>query len=197
MVSSATTSISPVDAKAYALIGRVAAGDSVAFETLYRHYTPRLLRYLLSRLGQVELAEEVCQDVWLVVWKQAPHYQARAPFSAWLFEIARRLVCKARSCRVPPAIDSPPRAETATEAESPEATLGRQTDHRRVAQAVAALPPVLRHTIRLRYEHNYTYRQIAAQMGCAEDTVKHRLRQSRRRLAVSLRRNEPWVATAG
>ncbi len=55
----------------------------------------------------------------------------------------------------------------------------------------------VRQTTTLRYVHAYTYSQIATHMGCAEATVKDRLRQSRRRLAAALRRDERSVALAG
>jgi len=48
-----------------------------------------------------------------------------------------------------------------------------------------------------RFVHAYTYSQIATHMGCAEATVKDRLRQSRGRLAAALRRDERSVALAG
>ena len=151
-----------------------------------------------ATFSHVELAEEVCQDVLLVVWNKSAQFQSLAPLSSWIFGIAHRLVRKTRSRRGNSANEVSPMAETDTEAESPEACLCRQSHQYGVAQAVAALPPVLRQTITLRYYHDYTYQEIAARMGCAEATVKDRLRQAKRCLAATLRHpeREPRYAMA-
>ncbi len=194
MVSSAATSISRIDPQDAALMRRVAAGDSLALEVLYRNYTPRLMNYLWSKLGQAALAEEVCQDVWIIVWKKAPQFKPLGPLSTWLFGIAQRLARKARTQHV--NRDREAVSDPETEEESPEAFLCRQSRHRQVTQAVAALSPVLRQTVTLRYDHGNTYREIAVRMGCAEGTVKARLQQARRRLGVSLRRlDRPVIIT--
>ena len=189
-----STTLSLQDAEAYALLRCVAMGDCLAFETLYHRYTPRLMRYLKLRLGESEWAEEVCQDLWLVVWRQADRAQPLAPLSAWLFEIARRLVLKAYSRRAPLTREASPMPETASEALNPETDRVRQDQRRQVARAVATLPPALRQTVTLRYIEVYRYREIAAEMGCAVDTVKDRLRQARRRLAAALKRDERFMA---
>ncbi len=178
------------DDDAYHLIRRVAAGDVTAFVDLYEWFAPGLIRYLEPRLGQPELAEEVCQDVLLVVWQKAAQFEPRSRLSTWIFGIARRLAWKARSRQA--AHDTEPLSAAPEEAgvEGPEIDFDRQADYYLVWQMVAALPPVLRQTVTLRYEHEYTYREIADEMGCATDTVKVRLSQSRRRLVASLRRSE-------
>ena len=189
-VPPAAPSTPPLDTEAHALMRRVAIGDPIAFETLYQHYTPRLMRYLQPRLGERQLAEEVCQDIWLVVWNQCDRFHSLSPLSTWLFGIAQRLMWKAHARRVNWTDKATLMTEPESEEESPEASLCRQSHQHRVAQAIAALPPTLRQTITLRYDRDYTYREIAAHMGCAEATVKDRLRQARRRLAATLRQQE-------
>ncbi|WP_089943055.1 RNA polymerase sigma factor [Candidatus Entotheonella palauensis] len=196
-IAASVLPLTPIpDVDAYQLIRRVAAGDLVAFETLYRHYTPRLMSYLQPRLGPSESAEEVCQDVFLAVWNNASKFQPLAPLSAWIFEIAQRLVLKARTRDVKPVHEVAAMAETEINEENPEASLFRQTHHRLVTQAVAALPPVLRQTVTLRYYQECSYREIATRMGCAETTVKNRLRQAKRRLGAALRRRGHRYAMA-
>ncbi len=196
MTSPVTKSIPDSDVEAHALMRQVALRDIQAFETLYQKYTPRLMGFLLPRLDQVQLAEEVCQDVWMVVWKQAAQFKPLAQFSTWLFGIAQRLVWKVRSRRVCAISEVLPISETVTEMENPETHLYRESQHRQVTEAVAALPSTLRQTINLRYYQDSSYGEIAVEMGCAADTVKMRLQQSRRRLAVSLNRVERRLEAA-
>jgi RNA polymerase sigma-70 factor (ECF subfamily) len=72
------------------LLRRIASGDQEAFEELFRRLAPFVLAYLIQRLRQRGLAEEVCQDVFLKVWKQAASYSPdRGSARAWLFMITR------------------------------------------------------------------------------------------------------------
>ena len=196
MTSPTATVAVAIDSEAHALVRRVAIGDALAFETLYQQYTPRLMAYLLPRLGYGDMAEEVCQDVWMVVWNRASRFQAQSQFSTWLIGIAQRLVWKARTRRINQAHEALPPLDAATEPENPEVHLSHQDDHNQMAQAVAMLPPVLHQTLTLHYDQGLTYNEIAARMSCSASTVKMRLQQSRRRLSVALRRAERTLLTA-
>jgi RNA polymerase sigma-70 factor (ECF subfamily) len=61
-----------------ALIGRVAAGDLQAFETLFRIYHPRLDRFLSLMTARRTLVEEVLNDTMLVVWRRSQTYNGKA-----------------------------------------------------------------------------------------------------------------------
>ena len=194
--ATAILSTRSIDVEADALLRRVAGGDVLAFETLHRHYTPRLMGYLLPRLEHRHLAEEVCQDVWMVVWQQASQFRFDSRFSTWLLGIAQRLVWKARTRRVNVVSEALPMLQGETEVESPETVFTGQHHDQQVASAVAALPPVLGQTITLHYHQDLTYREIGAQMGCSSETVKVRLQQARRRLGAKLRQAERPLAMA-
>ncbi len=188
MMSTAIPVAGSIEPEVDTLIRRVAGGDPLAFETLYQQYTPRLMAYLQSRLDQKYLVEEVCQDVWMVVWKQSGQFQFRSRFSTWLFGIAQRLVWKARSRRLNAVTESLPMPVDEGRVESPEAALTDHHHQQQVALAIATLPLVLRQTITLYYYHNLSSRQVATQMGCAEVTARTRLGQAKRLLSVKLRR---------
>ncbi|WP_089945644.1 RNA polymerase sigma factor [Candidatus Entotheonella palauensis] len=172
------------DATDETLISRVAAGDAQAFEALYNQYAPRLRGYLQAQLGELDLAEEVCHDVMLVVWRNAGHFRHASRLSTWMFGIARRMARNAWR-RAPQHTLS---SQAGSEAVDPARHLEQQEWQHLLAGSLSSLPPVLRQTLRLRYDHDYTYRQIADEMGCAEGTVKQRLRQGHRRLAAHLKR---------
>lgn len=178
------------------LIHRIKDGEAMAFDLLYQQYTPRLMAYLHAQLEHAYLAEEVCQDVWMVVWQKADQFHFRSRFSTWLFGIAQRLVWKARSRRVNAPAEMLPVAEEEITRESPEMTLTQQGEHQRVMAAIASLPPKMRQAVTLSYYHGRTYREIASHLGCAENTVKSQLHQAKRLLAVKLRRSECTLTVA-
>jgi DNA-directed RNA polymerase specialized sigma24 family protein len=77
------------------LLQRIAAGDRLAFETLYRGYFPRLTRFLQRMMRRHQAVEEVLNDVMLVVWRKAATFSGHSKVSTWIFAIAYRKALKA------------------------------------------------------------------------------------------------------
>src|SRR6185436_7467731 len=72
------------------LVARVARGDLGAFESLYRMYLPRLMRFLQQLMRRPHAIEEVINDTMLVVWRRAATYTGTSKVSTWIFAIAYR-----------------------------------------------------------------------------------------------------------
>src|SRR5271165_5898364 len=77
-----------------------------AFETLVERYQNRLVGILFHLVGNREESEDLCQEVFLRIYKARKGYRARAKFSTWLFTIANNLALnhlrsKGRSPSVP------------------------------------------------------------------------------------------------
>jgi len=173
------------DADDHILMQRMAAGDRQAFEQLYRRHARRLLRYLKRCLIQHELAEEVLNEVMLVLWQQAAHFEPRGPVAAWLFGIARHKAYRALRA-VKPRPVSPPATSEASAADLLEVHVARQDLGQAVARALAHLPPTEREVVELTYYHDLSYMEIAAIVGCPVNTVKTRMSRARDRLARQL-----------
>ncbi len=63
--------------------------DQAAFIELYRHYSQRVLRFLIARTGNLQLAEDLAQETFVTVLTKLPDYQVTgAKFSSWLLQIA-------------------------------------------------------------------------------------------------------------
>src|SRR5437879_12200014 len=60
------------------LLRRIAAGDRLAFETLYRGYFPRLTRFLERVVRRPHVVEEVLNDAMLVVWRKAGSFNGQS-----------------------------------------------------------------------------------------------------------------------
>ena len=72
------------------LLQAIASGDRVAFETLYRAASPRLLGICMRVLGNRDDAEDVLQEVFVSIWHKARQFDShRASAMAWLAMIAR------------------------------------------------------------------------------------------------------------
>jgi RNA polymerase sigma-70 factor (ECF subfamily) len=100
-----------------ALAARASAGDALAFEQLHARWAGRVLRVASARLGCLEDAEDVAQDVFLALHRGAARYEGRSSFGTWLLGIAYHLTCRrlrqrARASSLPlAAVD---RSETPT-----------------------------------------------------------------------------------
>ena len=166
------------------LIGRVAAEDMAAFETLYRTWQPRLARFLFGMLRQRALVEEVLDDTLLAAWRRAHTFDGSAKLSTWLFAIAYRQALKAlRQRGLDPVLD----AEPAAPAEAgPDSELQREQLHARIDAALATLSVEHRAVIELTYYHGHSCREIARIVECPVATVKTRMFYARRRLRSAL-----------
>ena len=72
------------------LIRRVAAGDDRALEGLYDRYAGLVYGTGTRYLGERGAAEDLVQDVFLSVWRNAGTYDpSRASFSTWIYRITR------------------------------------------------------------------------------------------------------------
>jgi RNA polymerase sigma-70 factor (ECF subfamily) len=167
------------------LVSLVAEGDLHAFETLYRHYFPRLIRFLDHMLRYPPLIEEVINDTMLVVWQKAYAYDASSKVSTWIFGIAYRKALKA--LRV---LDEPVECDfeqfPSEDAHEPENECTQRQLQQTLAQAVDTLAADQRATVNLTYYHGLGYGEIAEIMGCPLNTVKTRMFHARRRLKTLL-----------
>lgn len=74
--------------------------DATAFEELVSRYQQRLLTILFHWCGSREWAEDLCQDVFLRVFRARKQYQPTGKFSTWLFTIAHHTASNGRRGRM-------------------------------------------------------------------------------------------------
>ena len=176
------------------LMQAFAAGDARAFETLYDRNLPAVWRYVLRSVHDAALADELVQDVWFSIVRQAPHYQPRARFRTWLFTLAHhRMVDHWRTHHPHASLDAPD-DDCASLADTLAADSGfgpvRQLQSREQAMALldalAALPAVQREAFLLQAEGGLSVADIALTTGVPAETAKSRLRYARAALRQTL-----------
>src|SRR5579862_268190 len=90
-----------------ALIARYADGEGAAFELLYRRHELRVWRYLQRNVGNRATADELMQEVWFAIARDAARYRPTARFTTWLFAIAHnRLIDALRGRRAHVSLES-------------------------------------------------------------------------------------------
>lgn len=72
------------------LVQEAVKGNSESFGRIYDLYAPQLFNFVLSRVRNKQLAEDILQTVFLKAWNSLSKYQPnpKAKFSTWLFQIA-------------------------------------------------------------------------------------------------------------
>src|SRR5471030_2517603 len=98
------------------LMARYGRGDVAAFELLYRRHEMRVWRYLERNVGNRAIADELMQEVWFAVARDATRYEPSARFTTWLFTIAHNRMIDAirvrrqESSLDPDALSADPRS---------------------------------------------------------------------------------------
>jgi RNA polymerase sigma-70 factor, ECF subfamily len=163
------------------LVAAAASGDVVAFERLYRRYSPRVYGLCLRMTGQREAAEDCTQECFVEAWRSLSRFERRSDLSTWLHAIAvRAVLSRRRGLRsrfevAEPQSGLPDRADPA--GALPPLDLER---------AVALLPEGARHVLVLVGIYGYTHAEAAAALGVAEGTCKAQLHRGRQLLAARL-----------
>ena len=163
------------------LVRRIAAGESRAFEELYRRYHPRLTRFLMNILRRPQLVEEALDDTMMVVWRRPDSFNGASKVSTWIFAIAYRTALKALSRLDEPREDLDAERRPSLEA-GPEQALGERQVQKLLLDAMDKLSSDHRVVVDLTYYHEAGYREIAEIMNCPVGTVKTRMFHARQRL---------------
>jgi RNA polymerase sigma-70 factor, ECF subfamily len=72
-----------------AMLAELAAQRTDAFTELYRRHAPRVYRYLLSRVGDVDQAQELTSETFMAAVQGIAHFRGQSTVSTWLLGIAR------------------------------------------------------------------------------------------------------------
>src|ERR1035438_10447761 len=70
------------------------AQDEDSFADLFQIFTTQLVAFFRTRGCEVALAEDLAQEVMLTVYRKATQIRDRTLFRAWLFKIARNILCR-------------------------------------------------------------------------------------------------------
>jgi RNA polymerase sigma-70 factor (ECF subfamily) len=194
-----------LDEKSDALLKRAARGDEQAFLALYQKHQSALYRYALRMTGSPWAAEEVVQEVFLVLIREPQKYQAeRGELGAFLFGVARHRVMK--------QLEKIPR-EMSLDVMNADGSVWREPEDpltpmmiaekreriEQVREAVLDLPAEFREAVVLCELEELSYEEAANVCGCPIGTIRSRLHRGRALLLAKLEllRDAPRRASAG
>jgi RNA polymerase sigma-70 factor, ECF subfamily len=166
-----------------ALVQRACAGDSRAFERLYREHAGRVYGLCLRMTRDVQLAEDCTQETFINAWRALPRFETRSSLSTWLHRIAVNvsLAKRRKASPVEPSLDDEEGAGGATEW-----TLETPVEVREIEAAIEALPDGARDALVLHALYGYSHGEAAQMLGVAEGTCKAQLHRARKLLRERL-----------
>jgi len=172
-----------------ALIGAVAAGDRAAFRAVYERTSAKLYGICLRLLGSEAEAEDVLQEAYVTVWRNARRFDsAKASAITWLAVIARNKAIDRLRRRRPVADGLEAAAEVPDEGPLATAVIEQKDDARRLAHCLDELDERARAMIRAAFLDGASYPELAERQGVPLGTMKSWIRRGLMRLKGCLER---------
>jgi RNA polymerase sigma-70 factor (ECF subfamily) len=198
MSDPSTTPLSNTDA----LIERCLQGDQAAWSEIVRSHWRKVFNLAYKFVGRHDEAEDLTQDIFLKIFKALHTFDRRANFQTWLISISRNLCIdhyrSVRKERETMARDiDPSNLMPVSKERSPQSHVEHADLKRLIQQALAELPATLREAVVKRDLQEFSYQEIADQLGLPEGTVKSRINRGRLELARQIRRLQSRGPGAG
>ena len=164
-------------------MSRVGAGDERAYRELSGKYLERVLNYSFRIVQNRAEAEEVAQETFFRLWKDAERWKPNAKVSTWLFRVAHNLcVDRVRRRRHTSMEDE----DFATDSVRPSLVFARKVVADAVNAAVGQLPPRQREALVLAHYEGMGNPEIGEVLGVSTEAVESLLSRARRSLREAL-----------
>lgn len=157
------------------LINKALKGNKGAWCKLIKRYEKQIYNYGLRMVGNSDDAMDLMQDIFISVFRSLQSFRGESSFKSWLFRIANyRTIEFYRRKKPMQSIDDEPELETAHE-QTTENEHMASLQNQNLVQAMQVLPIAQKAVIELKFFGEFTFDEIADQLGISANTVKSRL----------------------
>ena len=166
-----------VDTVEQELLARVCAGDTKAFELLYKREAGKVFALSLRLMGVRAIAEELTQEVFVLAWRKIEQFRGESKFSTWLYRLTTNLALDRLRLKK--------HAFESNTAELDENLPAYQTDLdgvRDLDAAIQRLPDGARAVLVLYEIEGHSHEYIAESLGIAVGTSKAQLHRAKKLL---------------
>ena len=169
-----------------ALIALIATHDRSAMRDLFVRHNVRVFRFLLRAVGDPAAAEDLLNEVFIDIWRNADQFEARSKVSTWIFAIAHFKAVASRRRRACDQLDDDAVESIEDAGDDPEITAQRHSSSATIRECLELLSPAHRTIIDLIYYHERSIAEVARIIGVPQNTVKTRAYYARKRVAQLL-----------
>jgi len=170
-----------------ALVDRVAKGDRAAVRLLFMRHHARIYRFVARQTGSEMMADDITNEVFLELWRQASSFEGRSEVSTWLLGIARFKALSWLRKKKEDWIDDDDAAQIPDSADTPEVVTMKEDKGAALRRFVDALPEQHRTVIDLAYYHGQSVTEIGEVLDIPVATVKTRMFYARKKLGEALK----------
>ena len=180
----------------YELIKLFRRGDNAAFEALVYRHKQITFNFIYRMVGNQQAADDLFQDVWLKVLRNAHTYRPKAKFTTWTLQIARNTVLdyfKRENLRAHVSLDLPVgndelsiKSIVPSKGPQPEEVLLSEEMMAEVQHALCRLPVKQQESLVLRIYHKMPYSEISGLLDSPEGTVKYWVHEAVKALTAYL-----------
>ena len=166
------------------IVHRCKEGERAAFEELFDMYQPRLKYYVRRLDSKGANADDILQDIWLIVFKKIHKLKDVQSFAVWLYRIARNKVYsgfrrKNRFVRLP---------EEDYPVSGGDGPVFDADDAEKLHRALNELKPYHREVLTLCFIEQMSYQSIANVIDCSVGTVRSRIFYAKQSLRQEMER---------
>ena len=186
------------DEQVRALINKIQAGNTDAFEPLVTAYEKTLYNLCYKMLGNREDAEDAVQEAFIKIFRALNDYRGDSRFSTWIYRIAvntcNDMLRRKNRVQVISLYEQQEDGEETElqipeEGNTPEELLERKLTRESVDQGLQALPEEQRTILLLREIQGLSYEEIAEIQHLDGGTVRSRIHRARKKLCRWLQEN--------
>jgi RNA polymerase sigma-70 factor (ECF subfamily) len=160
--------------------------DKLSMRTLFARHNVRVYRFVLRLVNDEALAEDLVNEVFVDVWKNADKFEGNSQVSTWVLAIARFKALSALRRRKDSSLDEVEAAAIPDSADNPEICLQKKDRVAILRECMSHLSRDHREIIDLVYYHEKSVDEVAEIVGVPKNTVKTRMFYARKRMSELL-----------
>lgn len=167
---------SVVNEQEVALLKQIAQQDKSALAELFVNYQPRLFKFVFRLTQSYTIADEMVNDIMLLIWQKAATFRGESKVSTWIFGIAYRQTMRRvtrKQLQIKHGVefdDIPATSDSNAEQEN------------WVQQGIQSLPAAQQIAVELVFFLGLSYREVAEITDSSINTVKTRMFHARKKL---------------
>ena len=170
----------------FKLIQSAKDGEVQAFQQIVEKYQALICSITLSKVGRVDLSEELAQDTFLNAWKNIKQLKDPHGFKAWLCTIANNVVKNYFRKKKTVPLDVNDAANIPDENPSPAENIIIKEELAMLEDALKQIPTEYSEPFILYYRKSQSIRQVALELELTESTVHTRLSRARQMLRENI-----------
>jgi RNA polymerase sigma-70 factor (ECF subfamily) len=168
------------------LMERIATSDQTALRALFERHHHRVFKFILRLTRNESAAEDLVNEVFMEVWRNAGNFGGRSSVPTWILSIAHHRTVSSLRKRREESWDEETAGTLADDRDDPEVSVQKQNKSEVMRRCMEQLSAEHREVIDLVYYHEMSITEVAGVVGIPENTVKTRVFHARKKLSALL-----------